>query len=261
MDENTIFREGLRTVIARDDGLRVVGHSAGNAVDLVAGVAEARPDILLLGLEHVTGRVESIVTEVLRASPGTDIIILSWDVADGTLQRLMELGMRAYLPKDVPHRYLLSMLYVSRLDDSQAAFSWPRPGGPRPAGAAGPRAAARRVPVEARDSAVRKTGDPAPPWGAAPEAYAQPSRARSQPPRGFAASPSVPQEHGLLSLREREVVQLVGKAMTNAQIGRQLGISEGTVKRHLHSIFVKLHAVSRLDAVNKAVSLSLIMLQ
>ncbi|WP_190137742.1 response regulator transcription factor, partial [Streptomyces longispororuber] len=107
----------------------------------------------------------------------------------------------------------------------------------------------------------RAAGAPGASWGVAPESYAPPARARSQPSRGLALSSSAPQEHGSLSLREREVVQLVGKAMTNAQIGRQLGISEGTVKRHLHNIFVKLHAVSRLDAVNKAVSLSLIMLQ
>jgi len=54
-----------------------------------------------------------------------------------------------------------------------------------------------------------------------------------------------------LSRREQEVVELIARARTNAQIARELGIAEGTVKRHVNSIFVKLHAVSRLDAVNK----------
>jgi DNA-binding NarL/FixJ family response regulator len=56
---------------------------------------------------------------------------------------------------------------------------------------------------------------------------------------------------GLLSAREREVIELIAGACTNAQIARRLGIAEGTVKRHVNSIFIKLDAVSRLDAVNK----------
>jgi len=56
---------------------------------------------------------------------------------------------------------------------------------------------------------------------------------------------------GRLSEREQEVIDLIARACTNAQIARRLGIAEGTVKRHVNSIFVKLQAVSRLDAVNK----------
>lgn len=61
-----------------------------------------------------------------------------------------------------------------------------------------------------------------------------------------------------LSERERAVLQLVAYAMSNAQIGRKLSLSEATVKRHLRNIFVKLDAVSRIDAVNKAVEVALI---
>jgi DNA-binding NarL/FixJ family response regulator len=55
----------------------------------------------------------------------------------------------------------------------------------------------------------------------------------------------------VLSEREQEVIRLVAQAYTNGQIARRLGIAEGTVKRHVNSIFVKLDAISRLDAVNK----------
>ncbi|MCP2164084.1 response regulator [Goodfellowiella coeruleoviolacea] len=63
---------------------------------------------------------------------------------------------------------------------------------------------------------------------------------------------------GLLSVREQEVLSLVATAMSNRQIAVRLSITEGTVKRHLRNIFGKLGAVSRIDAVNKAVSASLI---
>lgn len=55
-----------------------------------------------------------------------------------------------------------------------------------------------------------------------------------------------------LSVREREVLELVAQALSNSQIASRLGLTEATVKRHLRNIFVKLGAVSRLDAVNKA---------
>ncbi|MDH2388146.1 response regulator transcription factor [Streptomyces sp. HNM0663] len=61
-----------------------------------------------------------------------------------------------------------------------------------------------------------------------------------------------------LSDREAEVLTLVAVALSNRQIALRLGISEGTVKRHLSNVFAKLDAVSRLDAVNKAMSLRLI---
>ncbi|GGK12782.1 DNA-binding response regulator [Pilimelia terevasa] len=59
----------------------------------------------------------------------------------------------------------------------------------------------------------------------------------------------------VLSPRERQVLELAGQALSNAQIGARLFITEGTVKRHLTNIYAKLGAVSRLDAVNKAAAL------
>lgn len=62
----------------------------------------------------------------------------------------------------------------------------------------------------------------------------------------------------LLSARELEVLQLAALAMSNAQIGRRLVITEGTVKRHLTNIYAKLGAVSRIDAIRKATAARLI---
>jgi DNA-binding NarL/FixJ family response regulator len=62
----------------------------------------------------------------------------------------------------------------------------------------------------------------------------------------------------VLTEREGEVLKLVAQARSNAQIANALGISEPSVKRYLRNVFDKLGAVSRIDAVNKAIAASLI---
>ncbi|AYJ50576.1 response regulator [Rhodococcus sp. P1Y] len=68
---------------------------------------------------------------------------------------------------------------------------------------------------------------------------------------GVALAESPEPEHPL-SPREIEVLGLVAQARSNQQIGRELGITESTVKRHLTNIFAKLGAVSRVDCIRKA---------
>ena len=52
-----------------------------------------------------------------------------------------------------------------------------------------------------------------------------------------------------LTDREREVLTLVAEGRSNREIGSEIHIEESTVKTHLKSIFAKLHAESRTEAV------------
>jgi DNA-binding NarL/FixJ family response regulator len=61
-----------------------------------------------------------------------------------------------------------------------------------------------------------------------------------------------------LSAREAEVLRLVARGLTNADIGRQLFISEATVKTHLLRIFNKLGVADRTAAVTTAMGHGLI---
>lgn len=56
-----------------------------------------------------------------------------------------------------------------------------------------------------------------------------------------------------LTPREREVLQLVTRGMTNKEIGAQLHIAENTVKNHLRNILEKLHLQNRAQAAAYAV--------
>jgi DNA-binding NarL/FixJ family response regulator len=51
-----------------------------------------------------------------------------------------------------------------------------------------------------------------------------------------------------LTDREHQVLKLVGEGMANKQIGRNLGISERTVKAHLTSIFQRIGVTDRTQA-------------
>jgi len=64
----------------------------------------------------------------------------------------------------------------------------------------------------------------------------------------------------LLTAREVEVLDLLAQGTGNKIIARQLGISEHTVKFHVSSIFTKLNATSRTEAVTIGARQGLIML-
>ncbi len=49
----------------------------------------------------------------------------------------------------------------------------------------------------------------------------------------------------VLTPRERQVAFLVTRGLSNKDVARELGLSEGTVKIHLHNIFQKLGAKNR----------------
>lgn len=63
-----------------------------------------------------------------------------------------------------------------------------------------------------------------------------------------------------LTPREIEVLGMLAQGLGNKTIAKQLGISEHTVKFHVSSIFSKLNASSRTEAVTLGARLGLIML-
>jgi len=63
-----------------------------------------------------------------------------------------------------------------------------------------------------------------------------------------------------LTMREQEVLEMLSRGLSNKMIARRLSISEHTVKFHVSSIYTKLGAASRTDAVSRGVRRGLITL-
>jgi len=67
--------------------------------------------------------------------------------------------------------------------------------------------------------------------------------------------PTVPREQGnvanrenvltVVTERERQIMRLVSGGLSNKEIGRQLNITDGTIKQHLHHIYQKLEISNR----------------
>jgi DNA-binding NarL/FixJ family response regulator len=73
-----------------------------------------------------------------------------------------------------------------------------------------------------------------------------------------AAPPEAPAARETLSARETQVLLLAGRGLTNAQIGRELFVSEATVKTHLLRAYAKLGVSGRTAAVTRAMELGVL---
>jgi LuxR family transcriptional regulator, maltose regulon positive regulatory protein len=61
-----------------------------------------------------------------------------------------------------------------------------------------------------------------------------------------------------ISAREVEVLELIAKGRSNAQIARDLFVTVGTVKSHVHAIATKLGTTSRTESASRARELQLL---
>lgn len=66
--------------------------------------------------------------------------------------------------------------------------------------------------------------------------------------RQLAEDPPVPE----LTPRQTEILHSITRGLTNADIAKQLGIREDSVKEHVNAIFIKLGAANRSEAITIA---------
>jgi len=91
------------------------------------------------------------------------------------------------------------------------------------------------------------------------EALAQGNPQSPRIANGFTESPTRPTGIGLdITPREREVLVLMVRGMTNREIADELVIGTATVKTHVSNILSKLDASNRVEAVTRAIEQGLV---
>jgi two-component system nitrate/nitrite response regulator NarL len=76
----------------------------------------------------------------------------------------------------------------------------------------------------------------------------------SQPREARTATDTSEKGLALLTKRERQIAKLVSAGLPNKEVGRQLNLTEGTIKVHLHNIFSKFSIRNRTALTALAVS-------
>lgn len=110
-DDHTIFRDGLKTLLAEDPEFQVVGE-AGDGDEAIRLVPRFKPDVLLLDLQ-MPGRSGMDVLQALSEG-GIPVrtILLSGVVEGDEISRAFELGARGVVLKDSATSLLFKSIHT-----------------------------------------------------------------------------------------------------------------------------------------------------
>lgn len=186
-------------------------------------VPKIKPDVLLLdlGLPRMSGI--DVTREVKAKYPGIEILIFTiFDEEDKVLEAV-KAGASGYLLKGATTDKI-----VEAIKEVSAGGTVIQPN------------LARRL---LRHFRVDVTGAPSSPPVAAP-----------------AATPTLAEEPRFrpLSEREKEILQLIAKGVSNSEAARLLGVSKATIRTHLEHIYQKLEVTNRVEAVTEGIRKGLI---
>ncbi len=211
-DDQALVRVGFCGIIAATPGFTVVGE-AGNGAEAVEAARRARPDVILM---DVRMPVMDGIEAARRITASTDVrtLILTTFDLDEYVFAALRAGASGFLLKDTLPADLLTAIRVVAAGDALLAPS-----------------VTRRLIGEF-------TRIPGPGPGV-PQAAAQAGEAGSACER----------LQRVLTEREFEVLQMVARGMSNAEIAEELTISPATAKTHVAHLLTKLDARDRIQLV------------
>jgi DNA-binding NarL/FixJ family response regulator len=234
VDDQRLVRSGFAMMLGAEDDIVVVGEGS-NGAEGVDVVRRERPDVVLMDVQMpVMDGIEA--TRAIVADDLAKVIILTTFDRDDYLFDALRAGASGFLLKNTDP------------DDLADAVR-----------AVGHGHALLAPEVTRRVIAAMTSVDRALPHGR-PGASGQStghSRTTEREP-GEEATEAVDPRLRLLTARELEVLRLVGRGLSNAEIARELFVGEATVKTHVSSCLSKLHLRDRVQAVILAYEIGLI---
>lgn len=117
VDDQDLFREGLRTLLSVQPGLEVVGEAA-NGVEAIRQVKALQPDVVLMDLRMpLLGGVEA-TRRAHAAAPRCQVIVLTTFDDDEEVFEALHAGAVGYLLKDAPAERLLEAIHAAARGES-----------------------------------------------------------------------------------------------------------------------------------------------
>jgi DNA-binding NarL/FixJ family response regulator len=109
VDEHTMFREGLKTLLDAESDFEVMGE-ASTAQEAIEKVSSLKPDLLLMDLNLPDSGGLEAVNEILALDPDISVVILTIVETDEIILEAIRAGAKGYVLKNMPVSSLLSSL-------------------------------------------------------------------------------------------------------------------------------------------------------
>lgn len=106
IDDHTLFRSGIKALLARQADCEVVGEAA-DGLSGVKLVEQLAPDVVLLDLDMPVMNGREALAQILSSRPEQTVIILTVSEDSEDLTECMRLGARGFLLKNINADFLL----------------------------------------------------------------------------------------------------------------------------------------------------------
>ena len=117
VDDQALFREGLRTLLLLHDDLQVVGE-AGNGLEALAAADALHPDVVLMDLRMPVLDGVAATRRLLAAHPATRVIVVTTFDDDELVFDGLRAGAVGYLLKDVSSDKLVEAIRAAARGES-----------------------------------------------------------------------------------------------------------------------------------------------
>lgn len=109
VDDHEVIRVGLRTVLAQNQGITVVGE-AGTMADAILQTQKLKPDVVLMDVRLPDGSGVDACREILGALPDTRVIFLTSYADDDSVLAAVLAGAQGYVLKEIDSPGLLEAI-------------------------------------------------------------------------------------------------------------------------------------------------------